>query len=121
MPGFDGTGPRGDGPMTGGARGYCNPASTGFGPAYGLGRGFRRGLGPGYGWRRGYGRGFGRQGAYNPPIRGDVSPYDPYYGRPYAMSRKDEISTLKDQAGLLNEELNAINKRIEDLESRSSE
>jgi len=23
MPGFDGTGPRGDGPMTGGGRGYC--------------------------------------------------------------------------------------------------
>ena len=23
MPGFDGTGPRGMGPMTGGARGYC--------------------------------------------------------------------------------------------------
>jgi len=23
MPGFDGTGPRGAGPMTGGARGYC--------------------------------------------------------------------------------------------------
>ena len=25
MPGFDGTGPRGLGPMTGGARGWCNP------------------------------------------------------------------------------------------------
>ncbi|HDP69304.1 MAG TPA: hypothetical protein ENN38_00620 [Actinobacteria bacterium] len=24
MPGFDGTGPRGEGPMTGGARGYCS-------------------------------------------------------------------------------------------------
>ena len=23
MPGYDGTGPRGEGPMTGGARGYC--------------------------------------------------------------------------------------------------
>ena len=23
MPGFDGTGPRGQGPMTGGARGFC--------------------------------------------------------------------------------------------------
>ncbi len=26
MPGLDGTGPGGMGPMTGGARGYCNPA-----------------------------------------------------------------------------------------------
>ncbi|MBN1863258.1 MAG: DUF5320 domain-containing protein [Dehalococcoidales bacterium] len=25
MPGFDGTGPRGQGPMTGGGRGFCSP------------------------------------------------------------------------------------------------
>jgi hypothetical protein len=30
MPGFDGTGPRGMGPMTGGGRGWCNP----YGPVY---------------------------------------------------------------------------------------
>jgi hypothetical protein len=40
MPGFDGTGPAGMGPMTGGARGWCNPYSplpigAGFAP-YGL-------------------------------------------------------------------------------------
>jgi len=33
MPGFDGTGPRGMGPMTGGGRGFCNP----YGPLYGRG------------------------------------------------------------------------------------
>jgi hypothetical protein len=27
MPGLDGTGPRGEGPMTGGARGYCAPSA----------------------------------------------------------------------------------------------
>lgn len=27
MPGFDGTGPSGRGPMTGGARGLCNPST----------------------------------------------------------------------------------------------
>lgn len=35
MPGFDGTGPAGMGPMTGGARGWCNPYSplyAGYGP-----------------------------------------------------------------------------------------
>jgi hypothetical protein len=35
MPGFDGTGPAGRGPMTGGGRGWCNPytpAYTGYGP-----------------------------------------------------------------------------------------
>ena len=34
MPGFDGTGPRGMGPMTGGGRGFCNPRGA---------RGLRRG------------------------------------------------------------------------------
>jgi len=28
MPGFDGTGPRGMGPMTGGGRGFCSPGGT---------------------------------------------------------------------------------------------
>lgn len=38
MPGFDGTGPRGEGPMTGGARGYCAI------PAPRAGRGLATGL-----------------------------------------------------------------------------
>ena len=32
MPGFDGTGPMGAGSMTGGGRGFCNPADAGYGP-----------------------------------------------------------------------------------------
>jgi len=76
MPGLDGTGPAGMGPMTGGARGWCNPYAygpyrlsyaapvrpyyTGYSPAYGVGRP-RWGLGRGF-WRRGLrgGRGRGR-------------------------------------------------------------
>jgi hypothetical protein len=74
MPGLDGTGPAGMGPMTGGARGWCNPYNApyaGYGPyrppypapvwgyrrPFGLGRprwGIRRGF-----WGRG-GRGGGR-------------------------------------------------------------
>ena len=30
MPGFDGTGPRGMGPMTGGGRGYCAAPQAGY-------------------------------------------------------------------------------------------
>jgi hypothetical protein len=82
MPGFDGTGPAGMGPMTGGARGWCEPYDApyaGYGPyrppypgpvrpsfAYGLGRPRRglgwgfRGRGRGLGWGRGRGRGRGR-------------------------------------------------------------
>ena len=78
MPGFDGTGPAGQGPMTGGGRGFCaqpvsslvqNPANrTGFnlfsqamsmltGSAY---SGTRISGGRGMGNRRGMGRGRGR-------------------------------------------------------------
>jgi hypothetical protein len=79
VPGFDGTGPAGMGPMTGGARGLCNPMVVGYGPyrppypvsvqPYQLGYaptyGFRRprwGLRRGFGGRswRGRGRGRGR-------------------------------------------------------------
>jgi hypothetical protein len=45
MPGFDRTGPMGAGPMTGGARGRCNPATAGTVPAYAGGYGYGRGLG----------------------------------------------------------------------------
>lgn len=65
MPGFDRSGPQGAGPMTGGARGFCNPAAGDFQPPYGRGfgygaqRGGRLGLGRGF---RGY-RGRGWQSA----------------------------------------------------------
>jgi len=45
MPGFDGTGPRGMGPMTGGGRGFCNP--SGMRPAW-QPYGARRWAGYGY-------------------------------------------------------------------------
>ncbi|WP_292522031.1 DUF5320 domain-containing protein [Methanoculleus sp.] len=58
MPGFDGTGPAGRGPMTGGRRGRCvsplTPGAEGESPAPVL-RGVGRG---GIPW--GCGRGFGR-------------------------------------------------------------
>lgn len=70
MPGFSGTGPRGEGPMTGGGRGMCAtdergligrfvPGGMGFGRGYGHGlraaardRGRGMGLGLRYGGRR---------------------------------------------------------------------
>lgn len=45
MPGFDGTGPRGMGPMTGGGRGFCNPYGIG---AYWRPYGIHRWAGYGY-------------------------------------------------------------------------
>jgi len=71
MPGFDGTGPRGTGPMTGGGRGYCVlPVKTGKDIPYaGTPRDTREGafpgqprywpcVPPGLGFWRGRGRGW---------------------------------------------------------------
>lgn len=67
MPGFNGTGPLGMGPMTGGGRGRCNPYWGGtdyYRPYYGygypgyIGYGYS-GYGGGY-WCFGRGGGFGR-------------------------------------------------------------
>ena len=137
MPGFDGAGPSGMGPMTGGGRGYCNPSQTGYGPApasgpgygggagygrgFGRGRGFRGGFGPGFGEGRGYGRGFGWRGAY-PPAGGWYGPaYNAPYGSPYPTKPEDEVNMLKGEADAVKSELDAINKRIEELEAQSSE
>ncbi|NLH38840.1 MAG: DUF5320 domain-containing protein [Elusimicrobia bacterium] len=68
----------------------------GFGPATGWGRGpcgrglARRGMAQGRGWRRGY----------------------VYY------SKEDEMSSLKEEKKLLEEELKAINSMLEDTEKK---
>ncbi len=62
MPGFDGTGPMGAGPMTGGGRGYCNPSLTTYGPAI-LPRSGRGGVNSVL-WRaRGITRGYNSRGS----------------------------------------------------------
>lgn len=78
MPGFDGTGPRGEGPMTGGARGFCGPDSE---RGFSYGRGYGRGFGRGRGMGRGCGRGRGRR------FRGDYS-YPASYG--HGTSKEQE-------------------------------
>ena len=88
MPFGDGTGPRGLGPMTGRAAGFCAgfgrpgfanpvpgrwfgggygaPMSAGFGGGYGapMSAGFGLGFGRGFGRGRGRGRGWSRWGGY---------------------------------------------------------
>jgi len=62
MPGFDGTGPEGRGPLTGRGFGYCvmptkdyNNIPRGYGYGRGRGRGRRaRGHGRGYRWQHGW-------------------------------------------------------------------
>jgi hypothetical protein len=119
MPRFDGTGPMGAGPMTGGGRGFCNPASAGYyGPGYERGFGYGRGYGRGRGMRRGFGagRGYGRRGFY--PAWGPG--YAPPYG-PYSMNPQGEAGMLRDEAEYMKQELDAIQKRLEELEAKSQQ
>ena len=117
MPGFDRTGPMGAGPMTGGARGLCNPATRetarayvgyGYGRGMGLRRGFRGGYGPGRGWGRGYGMGYAGYPAAAAPM---VPPMEP----------ADEIGMLKAQADGLKASLDAVLQRIDALEKAPAE
>lgn len=109
MPGFDGTGPRGMGPMTGGGRGFCVAPVAGirtrpFGRRF-FGRGGGRGRRNMYyatglpGWAR--------------------AGYDyPAFGMGYTpdLSEKEETQILKEESELLKEELEAIQERLAALE-----
>lgn len=116
MPGFDGTGPMGQGPMTGGARGYC--VMPGQGTA---GMAVRGGFG-----RRGGGRGqrnwyyatglAGRQRAsMGMPAFGRVNAYMP------AMTPEQETDALKNEADFLKRQLEDIQGRIDSLEKAQAE
>ena len=111
MPGGDGTGPMGAGPMSGRAAGFC----AGYGmpgyanPAGGRGGGFWGwGRGRGGGWGRGRGFGFGRLG-WAPAGAGY-----PAYG-PAAPTREQELEGLKQQAAHFQGALEEINRRIDEL------
>ncbi len=117
MPRGDGTGPRGMGPMTGRAAGYCagqgapgymNPIPGG-------------GFGGGGGWRRQY-------YATGLPARGNFpgypGPYPPSYPAaqsPYsAPDPALEMRMLQEQALALEAQLNFIRKRLSEIESGTS-
>ena len=106
MPGGDGTGPVGMGPMTGRGAGYCAgyPTPGYMGPAGG--RGF-------WGRGRGGGRG-GRNWYYATGLPFWARAAQGFFGAP---SAEQEREALRQQ---LQESLNAINQRIEDLEKEKS-
>ncbi len=110
MPGYDRTGPQGAGPMTGGARGLCGPGATSYGPQFGRGFGYGRGFGRGQGYRRGFGRGMGMGYGRGPGL------YPAEYGPGYPLGASDEMNALKAEANDMKISLEAINKRIEELE-----
>jgi hypothetical protein len=109
MPGFDGTGPAGGGPMTGWRRGYCNPTAS-----YGLGRSWpRRGVGLDYGRGRGYRHIYHETGLPRWARRRSDRPglYREHY-----YSQEDEVRMLKAEAEALKDDLNYIESRMKELE-----
>jgi len=132
MPGGDGTGPGGMGPMTGRAAGFCAgypaPGYVNSVGGRGMGMGWGRGRGGGFG--RGRGFGWGRAGYDLPAYGSAVNPYayggavNPYAygGAPFAptVAPKQELDSLKGQAEYLEDALDGIKKRIEELESQKS-
>jgi len=100
MPGFDGTGPRGLGPMTGGRRGFC----TGYFPTpypYGM-----------YPWNRGFQTVLPTM---VPPAT--TSGISPYMRTPFVptYSKEQEKQMLEQQIQMLEQQLEAIRKRLGEL------
>lgn len=93
MPGRNGTGPVGQGSMTGRGMGFCTGARPANYNRFGYGMGYGRGVGRGLGLRRGYGQ------YYN-----DIEPVE-------YKSRKEY---LVDQKEFLKQQLDIINSQLED-------
>ena len=96
MPGFDGTGPRGMGPMTGGGRGFCAIPLRPAWPAY---------------------AGMGLHIPY--PY---AAPWGtPYYGTPpFApqITREGELCYLKSLTQSMRDDIKEIETRIREIESK---
>lgn len=96
MPQGDGTGPAGQGSMTGRGRGYC----AGFNmPGYmneGFGRGSGRGMGRGFGWRA------------------RAMPIIPVQ-QPTVMTEKQEKQVLEQELTALKEEMKEVEERLKRL------
>ncbi|AEB09437.1 DUF5320 domain-containing protein [Desulfobacca acetoxidans] len=95
MPGFDGTGPRGQGPGTGWGMGPC-------------GTGFRRGYGGGFG--RGFRGSRSRWGGWGRP-RWGWGAWEGGYATP-----ESEAQALKQEESYLQSELEAIKRRLSEIE-----
>lgn len=122
MPRGDGTGPASLGPMTGRGAGYCAgyPVAGFLNRLFGRGFGGSWGRGGGFGWRnRFYATGltgWQRAGMGAAP---PYAPYGPDYGAPF--TREQQMDALKGQAGYLQSELEAIRKRLAELEAKTGE
>ncbi|OGS27947.1 MAG: hypothetical protein A2297_08095 [Elusimicrobia bacterium RIFOXYB2_FULL_48_7] len=110
MPGGDGTGPRGLGPMTGGGRGFCVvPVSEGESPF--SGRQFRGGFRGRGGRGRGYRHCFYATGLPGWARAGYSYPQD------VQGNNKSDLTVLKEEAAMLKRDLEDVQGRINSMES----
>ena len=120
MPWGDRTGPAGAGPMTGRGLGYCAGYPH---PGYAVPGGGGRSYGRGAGWGgRGGGRGYRNQFyATGLPgwARAGYAPNPPGYYEP--PTPEQEREALSQAAEELKAELGEIEKRLKNLEAKSSE
>ena len=115
MPGYDGTGPRGMGPRTGGGFGFCapgsGPAPAGYpsGVVYGVGRGgIPWGGGRGRAFGGGRGRWWGARSPYAPPYYGGAAPYA-------GPTPAEERAFLEQELTYLEQQLAAIKDRLAEI------
>lgn len=92
--------------------GSLRPDEAASGAGFGRGTGGGRGGGRGMGCGRGMGRGRGMGGGQGMGMGRGMS----YPGETSPMSRAEELAWLKQDANLLQEQLDAIKARIDDLE-----
>ena len=116
MPGGDGTGPAGLGPMTGRAMGYCAgfnvPGFMNLG--FGLGMAWRRGLG------RGFGRGFRWRARFFYPYPQQAVPVINPYATAQPIARQQQL-TAEDEKSLLEQEKQAKKQEMEILKQELGE
>ena len=117
MPRGDGTGPWGQGPMTGRCLGYCAgyPHPGFMHPGPGFGRGFGRG------WGRGFGRGRGfRWRWFNRPYyRYPIQPAYPV--EPITLTKDEQRKILEEEKKELELEIKAIHEEIEAIHKKLKE
>lgn len=118
MPGRDGTGPMGNGPLTGRGAGYCAVREAGAGTGFaGRGMSFGCGLGRGEFGRGGRwfacggGRGLGSR--YNQRLRRVDGSQEAYSNN---LSQGEEVEILKEQLGEYEAAVKNIQARINELE-----
>lgn len=129
MPGGDGTGPAGMGPMTGRAAGVC----AGYGvPGYMNPVGGRGYWGRGGNWGRGGGRGrrnwcyasglpgWARAESGWPAWGGTTAPRTAGVAFAPGLTAGKELDALRNQAKYLGDALSDIDRRIEELDSQKS-